>query len=296
MALAGHLPTPLLLALARTAGHLAGRLPLARRDALRENMAHLAPVRSAAQRERLVRQAFVHLLEGATDLWRLPSLAARHDHSRATHARRADTLEALAAIEGREHLDAALALGQGVIAVTPHLGPYELGGALLARLGYPVHAVVERLDEATLAALARYRAATGMALVPRDVGARPLLRLLRDGQVVLLVADRVVGGGESLIVPFGNGARRVPTGPAALALASGAPVLVGSIVRVVGESARYRVRLEPPLLADRTGDAARDREALTRRLAQRLAALATAHPEQWFVFQPDWLPRDDEPR
>jgi KDO2-lipid IV(A) lauroyltransferase len=201
-------------------------------------------------------------------------------------------LGALAVIEGREHLDIALALGRGVIVVTPHLGPYELGGALLASLGYAVHAVVERLDAATLDALASYRAATGMGLVTRDAGARSLVRLLREGQVVLLVADRVVGGGEGVVVPFGNGGRAVPTGPAALALATGAPVLVGAIVRTGTSVPRYRVHLEPALHPDRTGDAARDRDAFTRRLAARLAAFVTAHPEQWFVFQPDWQARD----
>lgn len=284
MALAGHLPAAAVRALARTAGRLAGRLPLARRDVLRENVAHLAPTLPPRDRERVARRAFVHLLEGATELWRLPTLAARPG--------RVADLETLATIDGRAHLDAALALGRGVIAVTPHLGPYELGGALLARVGYPVHAVVERLDDATLAALGRYRAATGMGLVTRDAGARPLLRLLRDNQVVLLVADRVVGGGEGVVVPFGDGCRRVPAGPVALALASGAPLLVGSIVRTPAGPTRYHLRLEAPLLLDRTGDAAHDRLTGTRRLAERLAALVTAHPDQWFVFQPDWLPRD----
>jgi KDO2-lipid IV(A) lauroyltransferase len=284
IALAATVPAPALRAVARAAGRLAGTLPLARCATVRENLVRLAPSLGSAERERAVRRTFGHLLEAAVELWRLPSLATAHDAGR--------SLDALVAIEGRAHLDEALAMGRGVIAVTPHLGPYELGGAVLARHGYPVHAVVERLDDETLAALAQYRAATGMGLVARDAGARPLLRLLRDGQVVLLVADRVVGGGDGLAVPFGTGRRLVPTGPAALALASGAPLLVGSIARSPAGPARYTVRLEPALHPVRTGDAARDRETITHHLAARLAALAGEHPEQWFVFQPEWLPSE----
>lgn len=265
---------------ARGLGALAFAIARGRRATLLENQAHLSPNVPPARRRRLARRTFMNLLDAAVDLFRLPSM------SRAEWA-------ALVAIAGREHLDAALALGKGVVVATPHLGPYELGGAWLALLGYPVHAMVEDIDPDTNAALALYREATGMKLVSRSGGVRSVLRLLRDGQVVLLVADRVVGGGsEGLRVAFGDAERAVPTGPATLALATGAPIVVGHIARNPGGDSRYLVQLEPPILPVAAGDIDRDREALTRRVAERLSAAVLSHPDEWFVFQPHWLRRD----
>lgn len=274
--LLGVMPVAPARLLARAAGLVAGSLPTARAATLRENVARLVPHADRRAQRRIARHTFANLLEAAVDLWRLPTMSR-------------DALEALVTVEGRAHLDAALALGKGVVAVTPHLGPYELGGAWLAHARYPVHAMVEVLDAETNAAMALYREATGMRLIPRSAGVRPALRLLRERQIVLLVADRVVGeGAEGLEVPFGNGHRAIPTGPAALAIATGAPLLIGYITRACGAHHRYVIRFEQAIDVERSGDAHRDREVLTRVVGQRLSAVAQAHPDQWFVFQPDW--------
>lgn len=281
--LLGVVPAPPVRWLARRAGTLAYLFAHERRHTLAQNLAALSPNDSPPVRRRRVRRTFQNLLEGAVELWRVPSMS------------RAD-FEALIDVDGLENLDAALALRRGVVAVTPHLGPYELGGAWLAIKGYPVHAMAEVLDPQVNAALELYRKATGMQIVSRNASLRVSLRLLRDQQILLLVADRVVGeGGEGLVVPFGDGARKVPTGPAALALATGAPIVVGYITRNPDRRTRYLVRLEPPIMPSSTGDVHLDREALTRQVAERLAHAVQAHPDEWFVFQPEWIRRDPAP-
>src|SRR5437879_9488420 len=47
---------------------------------------------------------------------------------------------------GLEHLDAAVALGRGVILAVPHLGSWDRGGAWLASVGYRLTVVVEPLE------------------------------------------------------------------------------------------------------------------------------------------------------
>ncbi len=276
----GVVPAAPVRLLARGCGVLAGSWPSVRRDAVMENLRWLAPHLSDAERRRATRRTFANMLDAAVDLWRLPSL-------------RPDGFTSLVAIEGREHLDAALAVGRGVIAVTAHLGPYELGGAWLAHVGYPCHAMMEVLDPETNAALALYRQATGMQLVPRSAGMRPLLRLLRDRQIVILVADRVVGDGtEGLVVRFGAGTRAIPTGPAALALATGAPIVVGVISHAARGRARYLVQLQEAIVPADSGDAKADRDTITRAIGSALSTAVQSTPDQWFVFQPDWITRD----
>lgn len=109
----------------------------------------------------------------------------------------------------------------------------------------------------------------------------------------MLVADRVVGkGGEGVVLPFGGGTRPIPTGPASFALATGAPIIVGHIALGESASPRYVIRLDPPISPEPTGDDAADRLRLTKRLAERMAAAVREHPDQWYVFQPQWTPRD----
>lgn len=278
--LLGVVPAAPVRWLARAIGTVAFSIARGRRETLLENQRFISPGASAAVQRAQARRTMINMLDAAVDLFHLPTM-------------RPAEVEALIGVEGREHLDAAMAMGKGVVVATVHLGPYELGGAWLALAGYPVHGMVEDLDPETNAALALYRQATGMKVISRNGGLRASIRVLRDKKILLLVSDRVVGhGSEGLPVPFGEGVRALPTGPAALALATGAPIVTGHIARNRGRGPRYLVRLEAPILATPTGDAPHDREALTRLVAERLSAAVRAHPDQWFVFQPQWIRRD----
>ena len=278
------IPVAVLRVCMRAIGTVGYFVSPARRRIVLENVAWLAPGESLRTQKRMARHTFANLFDASVDLFRLPT-ATRID------------LSELVGIEGRSHLDDALAMGKGVIAVTPHLGPYELGGAWLAVHGYPVHAMTEDIDPESNAALALYRQATGMRLISRNSGLRAMLKLLKANQVVLLVADRVVGEGSlGIEIGFGNGRRAIPTGPAALSLATGAPIVVGHIARSPSLPTRYLIRLEPPIISHSTGDVSGDRGRLTRLVGERLAAVVQQHPDQWFVFQPEWTPRDPSPR
>ena len=44
-------------------------------------------------------------------------------------------------IENVDYIDSVLKQGKGAIVLTAHLGSWELGGAVMAKLGYPIYAV-----------------------------------------------------------------------------------------------------------------------------------------------------------
>ncbi|MGQ0537587.1 MAG: lysophospholipid acyltransferase family protein [Gemmatimonadaceae bacterium] len=275
MTVAGITPEPITHALARCIGAASYNLLGERRRILLGNLRRTAPTASAAERRRLARNTFRYIAESQADLLRLPS-------------RPPNEILGLMDMAGMEHLDAALALGRGAIVVTGHISNYELGGACLAARGYPVHAMVEDVRAELLDVLRRYRTATGMHIISRNRGKRDAYRVLTSGGVLVLVADRVIGkDAQGQVVPFGNGRRAVPQGPATLSLATGAPIVVGSVTRTRTGRTRYLATFEPPLMPDKTeADAASE---LTRRVAERLAAAVRAHPDQWFVFQPEWV-------
>lgn len=189
--------------------------------------------------------------------------------------------------EGLEHLEAALAQGRGVVAVMPHTGNWDAAGRFLAISGYRVVAVAEVLRPRRLTELfVRHREELGMEivlLVPGTGVGRRLAELLARNRIVGLVADRDLTGRGIEVEMFGA-PRRLPTGPAKLAISTGAALLVCSS-STTEEGWAFRVE---PLAVTRTGDPEADVAAVTRAIAERFERQIAANPPDWHVFQPAW--------
>lgn len=89
----------------------------------------------------------------------------------------------LVKIDHPEYVEQSLASRKGVILVTAHLGNWELGGAVLAGLGYPVNAVVLEQRSARLNEFFQhYRRRRGMAVIPLGHAVPQLIRALRRNE------------------------------------------------------------------------------------------------------------------
>lgn len=243
-----------------------------RRRTIARNLSKLAPNQSVGERRSLCRATFRRLARAYVDFLRLLHLPP-------------GALQALVTCQGFDRLETALARGRGVIIVSAHCGAWELSGPLVAAHGYDIHGYVEdaAIDPRVFRAFQRYRESTGLTLIPLSHGARAGLRVLRAGGILGVLGDRVIQG-TGVAVPFGSGARLLPSGPAALARWSGATILIGHIVEQDGAARPYLATLEELEIAPGDDDA-----AVTRRIGQRLSDVVTRYPDQWFVFQPDWL-------
>jgi lauroyl/myristoyl acyltransferase len=280
-----ELPEPLAFALGRAGGRVYLRLDRDRRGNLTANLAQvLGPGTGRRELQRTVRRGFTSYGRYWVEAFRLEDLSA------------ADIRERLR-IEGREHIDTALAGGRGAIFASPHIGNWDAGGAWLAAVGYPATAVVERLRPAELyERFAVYRRALGLELLPLDDGTetlRGVVRALRAGRLACLVCDRDLTGGGLEVRLFG--ARAVmPGGPASIALRTGAPLLPCSVYHD-RRPGHWRAVVHPPLVPERSGDSRKDTLALTQRLAGEFEGLIAAAPEQWHVlsryFHPERLPQ-----
>ena len=272
------IPVPLARALAAAGGTLAWALQRDRRRTLEQNMTYLAPDRSASDRRRLARRTFRNLAVTAVDLFRLPNM-------------RPEEVTALFEMRGLEHVDAALARGRGLVIATAHLGPYELASSCVAALGYPIHGMVEDLEPEVLEALATYRSATGVQLVNIKHGLRAAYRILGQNHILALVADRAIGDTRGAIeVPFAGGTRLLPVGPAVFAQTTGAGLITAFTLPNPNPGPRYLIEFHPPLFAEGRDEAERVR--LIRIVAQRVTEAVQRNPDQWFVFQPNWITRE----
>ena len=200
---------------------------------------------------------------------------------------RAGRISSLGRIDGSEHIDNGLARGNGVILALPHLGGWEWAGAEMARRGYDLLAVVERVEPPELLEwFAEQRAAFGLEVVALgpDVSST-VLRALRANRVVCLLCDRDIDGGGIEVEFFGE-RTTLPGGPATLALRTGATVLPTAVYFRPGRDHLGVVR--PPIEVERMGRLREDIARITQTIAQELELLIRAAPEQWHLLQPNW--------
>ena len=133
---------------------------------------------------------------------------------------------------GGEAVARRLQACRGAVALTAHLGNWELGAIGLRRLGVPVTAVALPHHESSVNGLYdAQRRRCGVEVVPvgRHATARAL-RVLRRGEVVAVVADRDFGQ-RSVEVSFFGRQTSLPRGPAILSLRAHAPILPSFLIR-----------------------------------------------------------------
>jgi KDO2-lipid IV(A) lauroyltransferase len=185
-------------------------------------------------------------------------------------------------LEGLAHLEAAFAARRGVILITAHLGNWELGGAVISALGYPLTAVAfpERVGK-TNDLFQQQRRRRGMRVLTFGAAARGSLAALQRGEIVAMLADRDFTQHRDAIPFFGKPAR-LPTAPVRISRHTGAPILPGFILRRPDNC--FHVRFHPPLWPDRDTDGSAARAAIRDALQEEIGR----DPTQWFVFEDFW--------
>ena len=185
-------------------------------------------------------------------------------------------------IQGQENLDAALAKGRGVIALSFHLGNFVLLSAAMAAAGCPVHTLIRFLDDERLNKLVLHHSRAFftelMPSLPRREAVKKILGALRDNGAVMMLADNLKRG-ELETTLFGQPVRTA-RGFVSLALRTGAAVLPVYLVR--GHSGGLQLVIEPEMEMVRTGEMGADLAANTDRIMRLLEELVRRYPDQWY--------------
>lgn len=236
----------------------------------------LEPPHRALRRARW--QMFHQFSNAWVDLFRLAQIPAEIAHRE------------VSVFEGREHLETAVARGKGVLLLTAHLGPWELGGVFVRQLGLRLSVVyVEDAFEAVESARRRLREACGVdgiAIRPHEsFSTLPILRALREGRVVALQGDRDFDDRGTLFEIFGA-TTSFPRGPFELARVTGAALLPCFIT--YGENGRIHLRVEASLAPPPTADRREGVEAAMAAWVRILEEAIRRDPTQWFTFYDYW--------
>jgi KDO2-lipid IV(A) lauroyltransferase len=270
---ASRLPHRFAVALGGAAGRLAWYLsPRQRRAAL----AHLAiafPDRDPRWRARVGRQSFANLGRSALEI----AMGGGVDVARAVQFD-PGSLEALTA---------AHAEGRGVVAISCHLGNWELLARRVAHEKLPLATIArEAQDPRLTAVLEQARANSGIVSLWRGSpgSIRAMIRHIRSGGIVAALIDQDTDVAGHFVPFFGKEAF-TPRAPADLAVRTGATVIFARTRRVA--PTRHRISISR-VSVPTSGDADFDSRSLTAQLTHAIEEEVRKHPEQWVWMHARW--------
>jgi phosphatidylinositol dimannoside acyltransferase len=234
---------------------------------LRSNLAVVCPDASDAELDALVRRGMRSYLRYWQEAFRLPDWDD-------------DRIVGRVRTVNEKILRDCYAEGRGVVCALPHLANYDHAGAWAGRTGMPVTTVAERLEpESVFDRFIAYRNRLGMTVLPLTGGVEDVFDVLaarlREGGFVCLVADRDLSA-RGVPVEFFGRESRMPAGPAALSLRTGAP-LVPATLHYDGPD---MVITFHPVVPPEGGLA-----GMTQACADAFAAGIAAHPHDWHMLQ-----------
>src|SRR5919201_2446187 len=216
------------------------------------------------------------------------------DFVRFPHLDENDIRKAIAAQYFWEHLDKALSKGKGVIVITGHIGNWDLAGALLGSQGLPLYAVADtfepkKMDELINGTREKY----GIRIIKLETGSlKQIFGALRRNEIVMLLFDRPQPN-EGVPVQFFGETAWIPAGPAAIALKTGAAIVVGYCARRRGDKT-FHGEFGQPIEYEHllTGNKEQDIQIITQEIVSRMEQVIRRYPDQWYMFRQMW-PRTD---
>ncbi len=236
---------------------------------LRANLARVRPELGDRELETLTRDAVRSYLRYWCESFRLPSWPI-------------DDLVRRTRIVDEHLVREPQAQGRGVVVPLPHMANWDWAGAWACGTGMPLMTVAERLEPTRLFdAFVDYRSTLGMQILPLTGGDASMPRLeewVRAGGLVCLLADRDLSR-TSVEVELCGRPARMPSGPAVLALRTGAPLVPATLHYVDLDMV---VRMHPPVPHR---DGPEGVAAMMQDIADVFTRAFHEHPEDWHMMQ-----------
>ena len=196
---------------------------------------------------------------------------------------RKDEIYSKIEIEGKEHLDAALRQGKGVIALSAHLGNFAVMRGRLIAEGYPFYLVVKLPRDPGMsgffkAKMEQYHL-NYILSDPASAAQKEIVRTLRKNGVVCLIADADQKLGGVPVMLMGQEIA-MPPGPAILARRTRAVVLPMFIIRQ--EDDFQKIIIDPPVELIEHEDQEKAIALLCQKFADIIEHYIKQYPTQWY--------------
>jgi len=268
------LPIKVCYFLAEVIARLYFRVARCDKGFLRENLkVVLGDGVGQAELDRHVRKVFINFAKYLADFFKFSKLTE-------------EDIYKCAEVVGRDHLDECLARGKGAVLLSAHLGNWELGGAAVSAMGYPLNAIVlEHADKRINGFFSRRRERNNLKTIPLGIKVKQCFKALAGNEFLAIVGDKDYSGSNRYVKFFGK-KTYMPKGAAVISLRTGAPIVVTTVVRKKDDT--FRLAFEQPIFFDGSGDADRDVELLMRQYLEKIEKYIYQYPDQWYAFNRIW--------
>ncbi|KDE40113.1 Lipid A biosynthesis lauroyl acyltransferase [Nitrincola lacisaponensis] len=223
-------------------GQLLYLLARDRRHVTETNIRLCFPELSRAEQQQMVRDVFHHngigLMEAAMAWW-APDTWFR---DRVT-------------LKGKEHIDAALAKGRGVILLGAHFSTLDLGG-LLFNFHYPVDAMYRRNNNPLLEQVITQGRKRFFGQVIERSDIRSVIRNLKKNHIIWYAPDQDFGLHQSVMAPFFGIPAATITATSRMVSLNQSPILM--LAQHRREDGQYELELFPIIDPFPTGDDVQD--------------------------------------
>ena len=180
-----------------------------------------------------------------------------------------------------------IAKKQGCIVALPHAGNWDHAAAYFCSTGINLTTVVEQLKpEAIFKKFLEYRQGIGIEAISHKEKSVPILtQRLEDGKLIALIADRDMSR-NGVEVDFLGGVAKMPSGPALLALKTGAPLITAYISYL---PSGIEIFFDKTIPLPTSGTEAEKIKLITQSIADNFARKIKENPVDWHMLQRIWI-------
>ena len=270
-----HLPLPLSYFIGRRLAELryifAGEL----RKKVRRNLKIIMERKGEKEfdLQKLVKNTFYNFSKYMVDFFNIPKWDLRRVKKKVI-------------IENMEFLDEALSYGKGVVALTAHIGNWELAGIVSSLLGYKITAIaIPYISHSITQLYKKRRESKGVEVILTGSNPKLIIKALKENRILAILGDRPFTEKGTEVEFFGKKAL-FPRGPATLAVKTGAKFIAGFFV-FQGDKYRFFFRKIPPFPSSLSEE--EKIEFLLQQSVSIIEDVILQYPDQWFNFSDIWV-------
>ncbi len=276
-----RLPLAWAMRLGRVAGWVWYYLLPVRRAVARRNVARVFGGQMPQnEQRRVVQRAMTHLCYYVIEGLRMPDMTAE----RSTMLVDRDHIE---------RVDALLQRGRGIVAVTAHVGNFDLLGTSQTVRGYPVHAILKDITwKQGQLFWEQVRDATGLGRIAPRRSKEHIRTLLQQNQIVAFLVDQHMAAHRAMVCSFFDQLAATTPAPVRFAFETGAPVMPILITRQATPG-HHCIHVEPEFILETPYQNLEDNiRHNTERINRIVEGWIRRYPDQWLWFHKRWKVHD----
>lgn len=198
-----------------------------------------------------------------------------------------EEIEKITVIEGLKYFDNAYKMGKGVIALTGHIGNFELLAAYFSLKGYKLSVIGREIYDPRLdILLVKSRERVGLENIPSSASVNQMIKVLRSGRALGVLADQDSSRVRGVFVDFFKKPARTPVGPALLAYKTQSPIVPMAIVREGDD--KYKIMVKKSIKLASSEDKEKNIIQTTQEYTKVLESVIREYPSQWLWMHDRW--------